>query len=365
MLEFWGFVGSKLQRTNFGLMMVGRNLPRSEQSLWARVDLATRLVVTMDTECDNQWELDKRTHITLENIRQIPKLQSLFGRYRVRPTYLVTYPVSTDPTSVAILNDLLRDGHCEIGAHLHAWTTPPRRGNEARDHVYLHNLPRHIQREKFIALHSAIEEHFGIKPVSYRGGRWSLDGYSLRLLEEFGYLVDTSVTPYTYWRDGGPDFRRARPFPYFPAFDDVCRPGQSRILEVPVSIAFTRRNYALKWAYLYFPPRLHAGGILRRLRLLNLVWLEPSLSSYREMETLCRFLLDSRAAVLNLMLHSSELMVNGSPYHRTSEDLKRFYEKLEVILNYLVKERGVESRTLAEFAREWRAPLGGALADGA
>lgn len=346
-------------------MMEGRNLPSSEQSLQTRVDLDTRLVVTVDTECDNQWEFHKRTHITLENIRQIPTLQNLLERYRVRPTYLITYPVSTDPTSVAILADLLRDGHCEIGAHLHAWTTPPGGANEARDHAYLHNLPRHIQREKFIALHSAIKEHFGIEPVSYRGGRWSIDGYAVKLLEEFGYLVDTSVTPYTYWRDGGPDFRRARPFPYFPAFDDVCRPGQSRILEVPVSIAFTRRNSALKWAYLYFPPRLHAGGILRRLRLLNLVWLEPSLSSYREMEALCRSLLDDRATVLNLMLHSSELLVNGSPYHQTRKDLERFFEKLEAILSYLVRERGLESRTLSLFAREWRAPLGGALADGA
>ena len=43
------------------------------------------------------------TDFTLNNIRRIPRLQDLFDKYGMLPTYLVTYPVASDEESVKIL----------------------------------------------------------------------------------------------------------------------------------------------------------------------------------------------------------------------------------------------------------------------
>jgi len=87
-----------------------------------------------------------------------------------------------------------------VGAHPHSWTTPPVREEEITGHAYLHTLPRERQREKLRALDDAIGERFGVKAVSHRGGRWSLDGTALRLLEAsdgaaFRGQVDLFITP--------------------------------------------------------------------------------------------------------------------------------------------------------------------------
>jgi hypothetical protein len=289
----------------------------------------------------------------VENIRHLPRLQALLDALGVRPVYLITYPVSRDPDSMAILGPMLRDGRCEVGSHLHAWTTPPIDEREADSHAYLHRFPVAIQREKLKALDGSISERLGIKPVSYRGGRWALDGDALRLLEEFGYLVDTSVTPGLHWRDGGPDFRAAGFLPYHPSYEDVCRPGSSKILEVPVSIGWLGRGAPLlERAVRVAPAALHLEGITRRLGLLRRVWLRPSLATPAEMIALCDVLLDLDAPVLNLVFHSSELMPGGSPYHATQEDVNRFFERLREILGYLIERRGLQNATLAELGRQ-------------
>ena len=45
--------------------------------------------------------------------------------FGVRPTYVVTWEMATRPESAAVLRDLARTGRCEIGTHLHPWSSPP------------------------------------------------------------------------------------------------------------------------------------------------------------------------------------------------------------------------------------------------
>jgi hypothetical protein len=52
------------------------------------------LLVGIDTEGDNQWDPRAREHPTFDNIYALPTLHALFARHRVRPTYLITYPVA-------------------------------------------------------------------------------------------------------------------------------------------------------------------------------------------------------------------------------------------------------------------------------
>src|SRR5213594_3203042 len=94
------------------------------------------LLVGIDTEGDNQWDAEARANQRFENIDALPRLHALFERHGVRPTSVVTHPVATDPSSVAVLRELVARGACEIGAHHHAWETPPCSAEDVRRHPY-------------------------------------------------------------------------------------------------------------------------------------------------------------------------------------------------------------------------------------
>jgi hypothetical protein len=133
------------------------------------------LLVGIDTEGDNQWDAAARAHQRFENIYALPRLHALFARHGVRPTYVITYPVATDPRSAAVLRGLLAGGDCEIGAHHHAWETPPCREEDVRRHPYASQLPRAQFERQLETLTGAIEAAVGQRPVSYRSGR---DGFN-------------------------------------------------------------------------------------------------------------------------------------------------------------------------------------------
>ena len=83
-----------------------------------------KFIVTIDTEEDN-WDKYSRTDNPVENLKKIIPLQKIFDRYGVRPTYLISYPVATDPKCIEILKSILDQGQCEIGSQCHPWNTPP------------------------------------------------------------------------------------------------------------------------------------------------------------------------------------------------------------------------------------------------
>jgi hypothetical protein len=311
------------------------------------------LIVTIDTECDNQWDDFLARNIRLENLKEIPKLQALFGKFGIRPCYLITYPVARDRYSLSMFKEFVDASVCEVGAHLHTWTTPPVSDSEIKYRKFLHSLPRNLQREKFDNLHNAIMENLKIEPKSYRGGKYSFDEHLLEMLEERRYLVDTSVTPFNNWSHiGGPDFTSCITVPYFPSRTNVFIRGDSPVLEVPVSIDFNRvMPLRLKKLILRFPSAFHMQGILRRLGLCKLIWLDPSFQTFSEMKVLTDLILKKgENPCINLMFHSSVLMAGGSPYNRTKEDVASFYERLEAILFYLVNDKGVINLMPKDFA---------------
>ena len=130
------------------------------------------LLVGIDTEGDNQWDEASRANQTFENIYALPKLHELFARRSVRPTYLVTHPVVSDPRSADVLRDLREQGTCEIGAHHHAWETPPFAPEDVRRHTYALALPAERFARQVHTLTEAIEAAVGARPVSYRSGRF-------------------------------------------------------------------------------------------------------------------------------------------------------------------------------------------------
>ena len=130
------------------------------------------LLAGIDTEGDNQWDAAARANQTFENIYALGRLHDLFARHEVRPTYVVTHPVATDPRSAEVLRGLLARGDCEIGAHHHAWETPPCTPDDVRRHPYASQLPRRQFEAQLEALTSAIESAVGRGAVSYPSGRF-------------------------------------------------------------------------------------------------------------------------------------------------------------------------------------------------
>jgi Polysaccharide deacetylase len=309
------------------------------------------LLVGIDTEGDNQWDAAARTHQTFENIYALPRLHALFARHGVRPTYVITYPVATDRRSADVLRQLVAGGDCEIGAHHHVWETPPCTPDDVSRHAYASTLPRRQFEDQLAALTEAIETGVGVRPVSYRSGRFGFSSDHVSALERRGYLVESSVAPLFYEaHKGGPEFVEAPLTPYFLAYDDATRAGSSNLLEVPVSAGLNRwLPRRLQYAYARAPRPYTTKRLLRLLGLVRLRWLRPSYSSLEDMVALARDLARRGEPVLNLLFHSSEAIVGGSPYNRTQAELDAFCDRLEKFLAFATRDLHAEPVTFAEF----------------
>lgn len=316
------------------------------------------LLVGIDTEGDNQWDAASRANQRFENIYALPRLHALFARHGVRPTYVVTYPVATDPRSREVLRTLAAGGDCEIGAHHHAWETPPCSEEDVRRHPYASQLPRNQFAQQVRTLTEAIAAVVGAAPTSYRSGRFGFSADHTSTLERAGYLVESSVAPLFYeTHKGGPEFVEARLKPYFLAYDSPTEAGSSNVLEIPVSAALSRSlPRFLQYAYARAPRPYTTKRILRALKLVRMRWLRPSYSSLEDMVSLARDLHGAGEPVLNLLFHSSEAIVGGSPYSRTTSELEAFCERLERFFTFATKELRATPATFSEFRAHYCAP---------
>ena len=321
---------------------------------------APLVLLTVDVEEDMPgWRITDPVRV--ENVRGLQAVAEVCREVGVRPTFLCTYPVVTTPSSVALLRGLLEHGDCEIGSHLHAWNTPPFRGVPGRDvderkvAYYEYELDHAGLAAKLDTLHTAVTALAETEPVSFRSGRFGLNGRSLEELDRLRYQVDTSVTPLVDHSSegGGPDFRRAPQFPYHPSLTNVCRPGTSPILEVPVSIGLTRPLPArLQRAYAHIPASTRVRGLLSRdyLRVLDFAWLYPARFELELMRRAARALVHQGAPVLNIFCHSSEFSPATSAYVKTQADVDDCLHRLRAILEFCVGELSGVPVTLAESA---------------
>jgi peptidoglycan/xylan/chitin deacetylase (PgdA/CDA1 family) len=317
------------------------------------------LLVGIDTEGDNQWDAAARADQRFENIYALPRLHALFVRHGIRPTYVITHPVARDGRSAEVLRSLLAGGDCEIGAHHHAWETPPFTPEDVRRHPYASMLPLLQFEAQLTSLTTAIVDAVGARPVSYRSGRFGFSADHVSALERQGYLIESSVAPLFYEsHKGGPEFVEAPLTPYFLAYDSATTPGTSNVLEVPVSAALNRRlPRRLQFLYARAPRPYTTKRVLRKLGLLRIRWLRPSYSSAEDMVSLARDLKRAGEPVLNVLFHSSEAIVGGSPYNRTQSELDAFCDRLETFLKYATKDLGAIPRTFAEFRDEYAGGL--------
>jgi peptidoglycan/xylan/chitin deacetylase (PgdA/CDA1 family) len=309
------------------------------------------LTITIDTEEEGRWGGGyPREGNTCANIRWLEKLQPLRDEYGLRATYLVTDPVARDAEARDRLSEFVARERSEIGAHLHPWCTPPYDEID-RAVTYAGNLPPALLRAKLSALTETLGQAFGVKPVSYRAGRWGISASTLEALEALGYGVDTSVVP-LHWEygNGGPSSLAAPATPYRPDPGNPVKPGGSRILEVPASVVMTG------------PLGAAAGSVSRHLRpfpglgrildALGRCWLRPSWGDPGLLRRATRRCVADGHPVINVMFHSSELMPGASPYVRDDAGLDAFLKRLRTIVEAALETAGVRWATLSEIRAE-------------
>ena len=86
--------------------------------------------------------------------------------------------------------------------------------------------------------------------------------------------------------------------------------------------------------------RIKLGGLLRRLGLINRVFLSPEGTPLEEAKALTRFLVAAGHRVFTLNYHSTSLNPGSNPYVRNEADLRRFLGWLDAYLEFFFNEIG-------------------------
>jgi glycosyltransferase involved in cell wall biosynthesis len=297
------------------------------------------LLTTVDAEEDFDWSKPfSRTARDVSSMASQPLAHRIFDRYGVIPTYLLDFPVASQPAGFQPLLDYFRAGRCLVGTQLHPWVNPPFAEEINPSNSFTGNLPRDLEFEKLRILTETIENAFGLRPRIYRAGRYGVGANTGEALRRLGYRIDTSVVPQrSFTHETGPDFFGYPPDPWW--ID-----AERTMLEIPITSAVVGPLHSVpKLSRWLFDPRkgrriLPAG--LSRTGLLNRIKLTPEGVTDREAKMLIKELFARGTRVFVLSYHSPSLVPGRTPYVRTAADLERFLGWLDSIYEYFFGELG-------------------------
>ncbi len=304
------------------------------------------LTAIIDTEADFDWRgpFTREGHGTASILHQ-QRTQRLFDRYGVKPTYLIDYPIATDPDACRVLKRFLDEGRADIGIQLHPWTNPPFDELLCERNSYPSNLPKTLQRAKIERLIEAVEHHLGIEPKVFKAGRYGFNDDTAQLLEEFGLEIDTSVVPFTDFRQVlGPNFESAPHGPFW--FGQ-----ERRLLELPVTrnlCGFLGQRLGasvLPIAQSRIGTACHLPGLLARSSLLDRLTLTPEGMAFDDLKRLTKTLLKRGERLFTFVFHSPSVASGNTPYVRNSQELQPFLARIESYLKFFTEDLGGEGRS--------------------
>jgi hypothetical protein len=298
------------------------------------------ICVIIDTEEEFDWTGPfSRRHTLVNAITGLPRGHAIFRRFGVRPTYLVDYPVISDPRARDLLGPWLEAGECLVGAQLHPWVTPPFEEVVCPFNSYPCNLEPALEARKLGALTDRIRDSLGIDPQIYKAGRYGLDTGREKTLRALGYTVDTSVVPFHSYAGfaGGPDFFGYPDQPFWIGADRgfLYLPVTQSLVGALRGLAHTGVD---RLAFGHMATRLHLPGILAHLRLLERIRLTPEGFSLADMCRLTRAMIGAGRRVFALSLHSPSMVPGGAPYVRSTTELEQLFGRIEQFLEFFHRE---------------------------
>ena len=318
------------------------------------------LAITIDTECDKgeKWRVKQPLSFLNTRVGIAENLQPIFDKHGVRVTYLISPEVMMDEESVSFLKSV--EDRTELGTHLHSEFIGPHENllSDYTEH-YQSDFSSDIERKKLANLTQLFIRTFGYRPRSFRAGRFGISGDTLSHLQELGYLIDSSVTPDLMWRNhagNSANFFGTPYQPYFPSSDNFRKPGELKILEVPVSTInpklvklplWAKRRINLKTRYHHILYNLYLQGA-------KTLWLRPTYSDVNAMNHVTEMFAknaQNEMLFLCMMFHSNEFSIDTSPYSLTPERLVNLQERLDDYLSLLKENYTVSFVRLTEIRK--------------
>ncbi len=309
------------------------------------------LVTTIDVEpdCSPNWTYSNPLSFEGVSVGIRQRLQPLFDKYGISPTYLINNVVLEDESSVNVFREL--KGSYELGTHLHPEFIEPMK--EVYDYAGKKGVanccfyPHEIEYAKIRSITELFTKSFGYAPVSFRAGRFSAGDNTIRSLVKLGYKIDTSVTPHMCWNDKSRqrpvNYRSAPEQPYLVSDTILPNGSQGKLLEVPVTIALrkTSLKQAIKKLVIHKTTKIRYEP----------VWLRPVFSDNDEIQWLLKATYEThkheRILVYNLMFHNVEVIPGLSPYTKTENDCDKYMQQLEMLFQSC-ESNNIESKTLSD-----------------
>lgn len=209
-----------------------------------------KFIVTMDIEQDISRYL-KNSYLGVEE--GLEPFLGLLDTHEILMDFFVTTDVCKKYPK--IIKGILRKGH-KIGSH-------------GYDHTisYYCNINYKKQFEDISKGTNEMEKIIGLRPTMFRAPNFSADGNTIKVLEQLGYQIDSSVLPGRIakkWRTFTIyDHRNAPRVPYHPSQKAITEEGKSSIIEVPLT-----KNPHLKYSPLGM-GYLNLAGVKRTIAAIN------------------------------------------------------------------------------------------------
>lgn len=314
-----------------------------------RADERPLLFAIVDTEEEFDWRAPfSRANTSVRAMARIGRLQSVFGARGVVPTYVVDFPVASQPDGFLPLKEFADAGGAHIGAHLHPWVTPPFDEEVSGRNSFGCRLGEALETEKIRVLKARIAESFGREPVVYKAGRYGFGSTTAAALERLGFSIDCSVNPrMDYTPEGGPSFAGFDTTPFFFG-------SRRQLLEIPCTTDFTGVAGPLA-------PGLHRAisnprleptrivGVMSRLGVVNKIMLSPEGSTLEEMKALTRSLVRRGVRTFSLTMHSPSVEPGCTPYVRNVSELSAFLDCVAAYCDFFFGEIGGAASTPKDF----------------
>lgn len=315
------------------------------------------LTITIDVEpdCSPTWHYSSPLTFKGVTVGIKERLQPLFNKHHIIPTYLINNVVLEDKESVEVFRNLT--GRFELGTHLHPEFIEPMKKYDnyagKKGEADLCFYPKYIEFEKIKNITQLFFEKFGYYPASFRAGRFSAGPNTIESLQKLGYKVDTSVTPHICWDD----FSREKPVDYTNALEQpyLIKPGsllqssnEGKILEVPVSIRLEEVNFFTEFLKSF-------AGLRRPINRRVPQWLRPYYSNFKDFKKICNYLkksYDENMVVYNMMFHNVEVLPGLSPYTKTNKESERYLNLLNSFFDFC-SDNNILSRKISDLYNEY------------
>ena len=179
-----------------------------------------KLLLTIDVEQD----IPSKLNGSYKGIESLPQFLDLLKKMNLKASFFTTADVCIKYPE--IMKRIVNENH-QIGCHGYSH-------RELWFKTYNQQL-KEIRKSTEI-----IKDILGIEPHIFRAPRFSANNKTIKVLEELGYEIDSSVLPnnvvkgfkglFTFHSHIG-----AQNTPYHPSYKDIVKKGESPIIEVPLT----------------------------------------------------------------------------------------------------------------------------------